>query len=210
MHFSDRAKQWWKARTRLIVPLPTCPVWCRSLVSQSRFLTIKREKERDCFINAIWLTLNRPACVQQTLSVRNTCLECCLLSLISAAKIISQTKPLITQYSDSHGHQGAPERQHKPSLLYTHIEGWRWGRHRRMTAKNNGCQETQTQKHGAFHMQNPLRMRPTDKEHGMCLCAQLRVRHNVCSDTLGFSSTGRVYLQQSVLFWKACCGLCTH
>ncbi len=159
----------------------------------------------------IWLTLNRPACVQQTLSERYTCLECCSLSLISAAKIISQTKPLITHSIQTPmGTRGHSERQHKPPLLYTLIEGWRWGRHRRMTAKNNGCQETQTQMQGAFHMQNPLRMRPTDKEHGICLCAQLRVRHNVCSDTLGFSSTGRVYLQQSVLFWKACCGLCTH
>lgn len=51
-------------------------------------------------------------------------------------------------------------------------------------------------------MQNPQCMQPTNKEHGMRLCAQLRVRHNVRSDTLGFSSTGRVYLQQSMLFWK--------
>lgn len=133
MHFSDRAKQWWKVRTRFIVPLLTCPVWCRSLVSQSRFLTIKREKERDCFINVIWLTLNRPACVQQTLSERYTCLECCSLSLISAAKIISQTKPLITHSIQTpmgtRGHQNA----NITPLSFTHslrveggddIDGW--------------------------------------------------------------------------------------
>ncbi len=115
-----------------------------------------------------------------------------------------------TQNSSPMGTRGHQRANINP-LSFTHtLKVRRWGRHRWMTAKNNGCQQTQTQKQGAFHMQNPLRIRPTDKEHGMCLCAQLSTRHNVCSDTLGFSSTGQVYLQQSVLFWKAWGGLCTH
>lgn len=126
MHFSDRTKQW------LIEPLPTCPVWCRSLVSQSRFLTIKREKERDCIINGIWLTLNRPACSTDLISEKHVSGVLLAVSDICSQNHFPDKAINHSQYSSPMGTRGHQSANINP-LSFTHalkvgggddIDGW--------------------------------------------------------------------------------------